>query len=152
MCFLRYRITIYYKKTYRQKSVLRVIMKQLTKVEEKIMHIIWKLDRCLVSDIIKQMSPEKPAHSTISSVVRILEDKGFVSHKAYGRTHEYFPIIQKSEYSKQRIHTFVKDYFQGSMNALVSFLVQEKDLSPEDLNEMLAQLEKDADSSNPSND
>lgn len=127
-------------------------MKQLTKVEEKIMHIIWKLDRCLVSDIIKQMSPDKPAHSTISSVVRILEEKGFVSHKAYGRTHEYFPIIQKSEYSKQRIHKFVKDYFQGSMNALVSFLVQEKDLSPEDLNEMLARLEKDADSSSPSND
>ena len=74
-------------------------MKKLTKTEEEVMHIIWKLERCIVSDILKymtdQMGMEKPPHSTISSIVRILESKGFLDHKAYGRTYEYFPIVTK---------------------------------------------------------
>ncbi len=116
-------------------------MKKLTKAEEEIMQIIWRLERCLVSDIIKELGEPKPPHSTISSIVRILEGKGFVNHKAYGRTHEYFPIIQKEDYSKQTLNKFVKDYFQGSMNALVSFMVKENDLSVEELSAMIQQLE-----------
>lgn len=121
-------------------------MKRLTKVEEQVMHIIWELDRCLVSDIIKQMDTPKPPHSTISSIVRILEKKGFLDHKAYGRTHEYFPIITKEDYSKRTIKKFVGDYFEGSMNNLVSFLVREKDLDVEELTAMLKEMgeEKDA--------
>lgn len=116
-------------------------MNKLTKAEEEVMHIIWKLKRCIVSQVLDQMGEPRPPHSTISSIVRILEKKGFLDHKAYGRTHEYFPIIEKETYSKATLKKFVQDYFQGSMNSLVSFIVKEKDLSVDDLNEMIQQLE-----------
>ena len=100
-------------------------MKRLTKAEEDIMHIIWRLERCTVSDIRddiqQETGKEKPPHSTISTIVRILEDKGFLDHKAYGRTYEYFPVISKKDYSRKTLKKFVSDYFEGSMNELVSF-------------------------------
>jgi BlaI family penicillinase repressor len=116
-------------------------MKKLTKAEEEVMHIIWELKRCLVSDILdymaKQMDIKKPPHSTISSIVRILEKKGFVNHKAYGRTYEYFPIISKENYSKSRVQNLVSDYFEGSPRQLVSFLIKEKNLSVKELSELV---------------
>jgi len=117
-------------------------MQRLTKAEEDIMQIIWQLERCTVSDIIKELGEPKPPHSTISSVVRILEKKEFLDHKAYGRTYEYFPIITKEIYSKRTLKKLVTDYFEGSMNSLVSFLVKEKDLDVKDLNELLQQLDE----------
>ena len=119
-------------------------MTRLTKAEEEVMQIIWQKERCLVSDILEEMKSEtgkKPPHSTISSIVRILENKGFVDHKSYGRTHEYFPIVEKDAYSKTSVGKLVSDYFEGSMSNLVSFLVKEKDLSVEELKEMLERLE-----------
>lgn len=116
-------------------------MQKLTKSEEEIMHIIWDLDRCIVSDIIAQLAPAKPPHSTISSIVRILEKKGFVDHKAYGRTYEYFPIVDKKEYSKFSVSKLVSNYFEGSMNNLVSFLVEENDLSVTELTELIEKLD-----------
>lgn len=116
-------------------------MQQLTKGEEEIMHIIWKLERCTVSDVIKTMRGTKPPHSTVSSIVRILEKKGFVDHKAYGRTYEYFYVISKAEYTKSTLSSLVKNYFDGSMNQMVSFLVKEKDLTKKELAELLNQLE-----------
>ncbi len=113
-------------------------MKKLTKAEEEIMQIIWRLERCTVKDVREQLGGDPlPPHSTISSIVRILDDKGFLDHKAYGRTYEYFPAISKEEYSKKTIHDFVSDYFEGSMNRLVSFLVEENDLDLEALNELI---------------
>ena len=121
-------------------------MTRLTKAEEEVMQIIWQKERCLVSDILEEMKIEtgkKPPHSTISSIVRILENKGFVDHKSYGRTHEYFPIVDKEAYSKTSVGKLVSDYFEGSMSNLVSFLVKEKDLSVEELKEMLERLEEE---------
>ena len=117
-------------------------MEKLTKVEEEIMQIIWKLDRCTVRDVIDALN-QKPAppHSTISSVVRILEKKGFLDHKAYGRTYEYFPIISKEEYSKRSLSSLVQDYFGGSVKRLVSFLVKKENLSTQEINDMIQQLE-----------
>ncbi len=111
------------------------------------MHIIWRKERCLVSDILDEMeekSGKRPPHSTISSIVRILEKKGFVGHKAYGRTYEYFPLVSKSDYSRRSLQKLVSDYFDGSLNKLVSFLVREEKLSPQELEELLNRLkEKD---------
>jgi len=118
-------------------------MQKLTKAEEEIMQIIWRLERCIVSDIIKELAPAKPPHSSISSIVRILEKKGFVDHKAYGRTHEYFPIISKADYSKRSVSKLVQDYFGGSPDRLVSFLVKENDLSVKDLEELINQIDQD---------
>lgn len=123
-------------------------MQKLTKAEEEIMQIIWRLDRCIVSDIIKELAPAKPPHSSISSIVRILEKKGFVDHKAYGRTYEYFPIVSKKDYSKRSLGKLVEDYFGGSPDQLVSFLVKEKDLSIKDLSDLIEQLDNSHASNN----
>jgi len=118
-------------------------MKKLTKAEEEIMQIIWRLERCTVKEVREQLGGNPlPPHSTISSIVRILDDKGFLDHKAYGRTYEYFPSISKEEYSKKTIRQFVSDYFEGSMNSLVSFLVEEKDLDVDALNELINKMDK----------
>ena len=106
-------------------------MKRLTKAEEEIMQIIWHLGRCTVRDIrdyIKnELGQPEPPHSTVSTIVRILEDKAFLGHKAYGRTYEYYPLTAKEDYSKSSLKKLVSDYFEGSMSNLVSFMVKEKD-------------------------
>jgi len=118
---------------------------KLTRAEEEIMQIIWELGRCTVSDIRnymeEQMKVKKPPHSTVSTLVRSIEKKKFVDYKAYGRTHEYFPIVTKKEYSKFNLKNLVNDYFDGSMNSLVSFIVKEKDLKASELGDLLDQLE-----------
>lgn len=118
-------------------------MIQLTKAEEEIMHIIWRLERCLVSDImphVEAQREDKVPQSTVSSIVRILEGKGFVSHKAYGRTYEYFPLISKEDYTKNTVKKLVSDYFEGSMNNLVSFLVKEENIDVDHLSELIEKL------------
>ena len=120
-------------------------MKRLTKAEEEIMQIVWQLGRCTVRDIIDEIAKTqpKPPHSTISSIARILDDKGFLGHKAYGRTYEYFATISKDAYSKFTLKKLATDYFEGSMNRLVSFLVKEEGIDKEELNELLDQLDGD---------
>jgi len=117
-------------------------MKSLTKAEEEIMKDIWALSRCTVSDIIDRMEDPKPPHSSISSIVRILERKGFVDHKAYGRTYEYFPLISKEEYSKGSVLSLIQEYFNGSTPQLVSFLVAKEETSIEELQELIKELKK----------
>lgn len=119
-------------------------MQSLTKAEEDIMHIIWELQRCTVRDLrdhIHAGGAPLPPHSTISTFVRILENKGFVDHKAYGRTYEYFPIIKKEDYSKRSLGQLVKDYFGGSVNQLVSFLVKEEKIDKKTLTDLLKKLD-----------
>lgn len=122
-------------------------MKRLTKAEEEIMQIIWELGPCTVSDIRdyihEKMGLPRPPHSSVSTIVRILDDKGVLRHKAYGRTYEYHPVVSKAEYSRQSIKKLISDYFGGSVNHLVSFMVKEKDLSIKELSELLDQLEEE---------
>ena len=120
-------------------------MQKLTKAEEEIMYHVWEKEKCTVSEIIADLEDPKPPHSSISSIVRILEKKGFVDHKAYGRTYEYFPIIEKKAYTKSSLSNLVSNYFDGSANSLVSFLVKEKDLTIKELGEIMKQLEKEED-------
>jgi len=119
-----------------------VKLKSLTKAEEEIMQYIWLLGRCTVSNIIEQFPSPKPPHSSISSVVRILEKKGFVDHKAYGRTYEYFPLIQKDDYSRRSLLSLLKDYFDGSTPQLVSYLVEEDATTIEELQDLIKKLKK----------
>ena len=112
-------------------------MLRLTKAEEEIMQMIWSYGPCTVSQLITKMEEPHPPHSTISSIVRILEKKEFVYHKTYGRTHEYFAVVKKDDYSNFSLTNLVKGYFEGSMDNLVSFLVKENDLSLKDLTEFI---------------
>jgi len=100
-------------------------MRELTRAEEQVMQILWKIKKGFVKDILEHIDEPKPAYNTVSTIVRILQDKGFVSHKAYGRTHEYFPLISKSDYSKAHLNNFVKNYFSNSFEKMVSFFARE---------------------------
>ncbi len=108
-------------------------MKELTKAEEQVMQIIWKLKKSLVRDIIDNFPDPKPAYTTVSTLIRILENKGFVDHKAYGKTHEYFPIISKKDYTKSFMGNFVKNYFSNSYNNMVSFFAKDTEMSVEEI-------------------
>lgn len=116
-------------------------MQSLTKAEEQVMQIIWQKEKCLVRDIIDELGDPDIPHSTVSSVVRILEKKGFVSHKAYGKTHEYFPLIKKEDYTKNGLKEWIGNYFDGSPSQLVSFLVEKNQINMKDLNQLMKQLE-----------
>jgi BlaI family transcriptional regulator, penicillinase repressor len=111
-------------------------LEKLTKAEEELMHLYWEKGESTVTDLITEMPDPKPAHSTISTITRILENKGFLDHKAYGRTYVYFPLVMKEDYSRFSILALVSNYFKGSMNELVSFLVKEDELSIKDLDEI----------------
>jgi len=112
-------------------------MKELTKAEEQIMQILWKLERGIVRDVIDQLNEPKPAYNTVSTIIRILETKGFVDHKAYGKTHEYFPIVQKREYTSFYLNNMMVGYFSGSLTNLVSFFAKENNLSVEQIDELI---------------
>ncbi|MCG8473924.1 MAG: BlaI/MecI/CopY family transcriptional regulator [Cytophagales bacterium] len=112
-------------------------MKQLTKAEDQVMQILWKIKKGVVKDVIAHMPEPKPAYNTVSTIIRILEKKEFVKHRAYGKTHEYYPIISKSTYSNFYIKNFVGSYFEGSFNKLVSFFVKENDLDVTDMEELM---------------
>lgn len=114
----------------------------LTKAEEEIMQIIWKQQPCLVRDIIEALGQPDIPHSTVSSVVRILEKKSFVTHKAYGKTHEYRVLISKEDYAQQNVKSLIGKYFGGSPKQLVSFLVQEHNMDLKELNELMQSIEK----------
>ena len=104
-------------------------MKELTRAEEQIMHVLWELRKAFVKDIVQRMPEPKPAYNTVSTIVRILEKKGFISHKAYGNTYEYFPSISKEEYTKLFIQNFVKKYFKDSYQDMVSFFTKDRNLT-----------------------
>jgi BlaI family penicillinase repressor len=111
-------------------------MKQLTKAEEQIMHILWELKRGFVKDVIEHLPDPKSAYNTVSTIVRILEKKGFVAHRAYGNSHEYFPTIKKEEYTKAYLKSFVSNYFSDSYSEMVSFFAKDKNMSLEELEEI----------------
>ncbi|RYG30824.1 MAG: BlaI/MecI/CopY family transcriptional regulator [Chitinophagaceae bacterium] len=115
-------------------------MKSLTKAEEQIMQIIWQKERCLVRDIVEALETPVP-QTTVSSVVRILEKKGFVGHKAYGKTYEYFPLVDKQDFTRNGIKSWINNYFEGSPKHLVSFLVTENELELKELDALMKQLE-----------
>jgi BlaI family transcriptional regulator, penicillinase repressor len=115
-------------------------LKELTKAEDQVMQILWKIERGVVKDIMEEMPEPKPAYNTVSTIVRILEQKGFVDHKAYGKTHEYFPTITKEKYTKFYLNNLLKGYFDGSFQNLVSFFARENKLDTKDLEKLMDEI------------
>jgi len=111
-------------------------MKELTKAEEQIMQILWTIEKGFVNDILDILPLPKPAYNTVSTIVRILERKGFVGHTAYGKTHEYYPLVSKREYTKSYFKGFMTNYFENSYQALASFFTKENSLSIKELEEI----------------
>lgn len=118
-------------------------MKELTRAEEEIMHILWMIEKGFVKDILEKMPEPKPAYNTVSTIVRILEKKGFVGYKAYGKTHEYYPLVVKDEYSNTLMKSMVKNYFSNSFQQMVSFFASNKELSLKELEEIKMIMESE---------
>lgn len=116
---------------------------QLTKAEEQLMQILWDMGEGIVKDIRNQFSDPKPARNTVSTVVRVLEKKGFVSHRAYGNVHVYYPLISKNEYSKSQLFGLMEGYFNNSFPAMASFFAREKDLTLKELDKLLRDTKKE---------
>jgi Predicted transcriptional regulator len=128
-------------------------MKELTRAEEQIMQELWELEKAFVKDIIDRLPDPKPAYNTVSTIIRILEKKGFVDHFAYGKTHQYFPVISKKDYTKSYFKNFLSGYFSNSFQEMVSFFAKEDKMSLSDLEDIVKEVGKDLESENtPSND
>jgi len=118
-------------------------IKELTKAEEQIMQILWDIEKGFIKDIVEKLPNPKPAYNTVSTIVRILEKKGFINHKAYGNTYEYFPVISKKNYTKEFMGGLVKNYFSNSYRQMVSFFTKENSLSLNELEEIKQIMEKE---------
>lgn len=118
-------------------------MKQLTKAEEDIMQILWDLGEGNVASIREELPHPKPAINTVSTIVRILESKGFVDYRKEGRGHIYFPKLKKTEYSNQSINKLVDGYFQGSFKSMVSFFMKKNDISISEMESIMKEINQE---------
>lgn len=117
-------------------------MKILTTAEEEIMHVLWQLSEANVAAILEQLPEPKPAYNTVSTIIRILESKKFVDYRKEGRGHIYFPCVSKADYTKATTNKLASDYFKGSFKSMVSFFMQQDDLTVQELEELLNDIKK----------
>ena len=117
-------------------------MQKLTNKEEEIMHILWTLEKAFVKDVLKEIKEEKPHYNTLSTIIRNLEEKGYVSYTAYGKTHQYFPIVTKEAYRKKFMNSAIEHYFNNSYKNMVSFFAKEQKISVEELKEIINVIEQ----------
>lgn len=117
-------------------------MKTLTKAEEQIMQVLWKLEKGFIRDIMENLAVPKPHQNTVSTILKILVEKEFVGVNVIGRNHEYLPLIRKDDYSKKTMKQITRGYFDGSYSNVVSFLVKENNISIEELETLLTQIKK----------
>jgi len=116
--------------------------KQLTKAEEQIMQVLWGLEEASVKEVLEKLPEPKPAYNTVSTIIRILETKGFLSHKPVGRGFLYHPIIEKETYTNQSLHKLMNGYFEGSFKSMVSFFVKENKMDVAELESILNEINK----------
>jgi len=117
-------------------------MKELTKAEEQIMQVLWKLEKGFLKDIVEAMPEPKPAYPTVSTVIRVLVRKGFIDHNTYGKVHEYYPTIKKDEYFKRQLKGMVSNFFENSWQGFATFF-SKADLSTKDLEAIKEEIDKE---------
>ncbi|MEE1884242.1 BlaI/MecI/CopY family transcriptional regulator [Pedobacter flavus] len=117
-------------------------IKELTKAEEQIMQIVWQLENCFVKEVVDFLPNPKPAYNTVSTIIRILEVKGFIGHKAFGKSHQYHPLISKESYKRFATEKLLDNYFENSVESMFSFFVKEKKMDLSDMDEILKLIEK----------
>lgn len=122
-------------------------MRELTRAEEQIMQILWGLEKGFVKDILAKMNEPKPAYNTVSTIIRILERKGFVKHETYGKSHEYYPIVSKDDYRSFSIKNLLSGYFGGSFSRLASFFAKDENLDLKELEKLMNEMKNDVNES-----
>lgn len=114
------------------------------------MQVLWRLDGAFVKDVIDQLPEPKPAYNTISTIIRILEKKGFVDHESYGKTYRYFPVVSKRDYSKSYLRSVIQGYFGNSFRQMVSFFAREENLTLEEIEEIMEKVKEELNNTNKS--
>ncbi|WP_338873163.1 BlaI/MecI/CopY family transcriptional regulator [Spirosoma sp. SC4-14] len=120
-------------------------LRELTKAEEEIMRVLWKLQKGFVKDVLAELPEPKPAYNTVSTIIRILEKKELVGYTAYGKTHEYYPLISEEQYRRFQTEQLMVNYFDNSLKKLVSFFVQDKNISLSEANDIIKLLNQKKD-------
>ena len=118
-------------------------MKTLTKAEEQIMQILWDLKECIVKNVVESFEEPRPAYTTVATVLKVLEKKGFASHKKIGNTHLFYPAVSKKEYTRFQLSSLLKNYFNGSFPKMATFFAKENNLSIEELEEIIKTAEQE---------
>ncbi|MEO1260609.1 MAG: BlaI/MecI/CopY family transcriptional regulator [Bacteroidota bacterium] len=117
-------------------------MQKLTKKEEQIMHVLWRLEKAFVKEIIAELPEPKPHYNTVSTIVRILSDKGFIGHESFGNTHRYHPIIAKKDYQKSDLGDVLHKYFDNSWQKMVAYFAKEEKIGEEEIEEVIKLIKK----------
>ncbi len=123
-------------------TVISETMQKLTNKEEEVMKILWKLKKAFVKEILEEIDGEKPHYNTLSTIVRNLQEKGYVGHEAFGNTHRYFPMVTKEQYRKKYVNAAIADYYDDSYKSLVSHFANEEKISVRELQEIIDLIEK----------
>ena len=118
-------------------------LKELTKAEEQIMQILWDIKKGFVKDVLEKIPNPKPAYNTVSTIIRILEKKGFIGYASFGKTHEYYPLITRDVYRSFFLKNVMGNYFGGSIRNLVSFFAKDNNLDIKDMEELMRHIEED---------
>src|ERR1700748_1324861 len=117
-------------------------IKELTRAEEQIMQVLWQLEKGFVKDVIDQLPEPKPAYNTVSTIIRILETKGFVDHNAFGKSHEYFPVISKDQYQNFATDKLMSGYFDNSVKRMFSYFVKKEKIDLKEADEIMKLIER----------
>jgi BlaI family transcriptional regulator, penicillinase repressor len=118
-------------------------MKEITKAQEDLLKALWEIKEGAISDVLDSLDEPKPAYNTVATVIKVLEKKGYVSHKTYGKTHVYYAVVSKKDYAQHLMKDTFKGLFNGSLNLMVSSFVKNKDVSLRELEELKEMLEKE---------
>jgi BlaI family penicillinase repressor len=118
-------------------------LRDLTRAEEEVMQILWEKEPSFVKDILEEFPEPRPAYNTVSTIIRILEQKGFIGHKAYGKTHEYFSLVSKETYKSFATGKLMENYFKNSVEEIFSFFIREKKIDMKEADEILKMIVKD---------
>lgn len=125
------------------RSIYIIPMNRLTRAEEQVMQFLWEMGEGMTKDVISRFPDPKPAYNTVSTVIRVLEKKGFVEHKAYGKTHVYYPVVEKEAYARIQFMGFMKDYFNNSFPRMAAFFAREKNIDISEMEEILKMTEEE---------
>lgn len=134
---------MFYRNRKSETGLLEIdIMQKLTNKEEEVMQILWTLEKAFVKEVLAEIKEDQPHYNTLSTIIRNLEEKGYVSHQAFGNTHQYYPIVKKEEYRKNFMNNAIENYFNNSYKSMVSFFAKEEKISADELREILDMIEK----------
>lgn len=121
---------------------MKKVQKELTRAEEEVMQVLWRIGKGFVNDILAEFPEPRPAYNTISTIVRILERKGVVGYESFGKSHRYFPLVDREVYARQYLQGFVRRYFSNSYQHMASFFLEKENVSVEDLELLRRQIDQ----------